>query len=205
MLLSPFSRFLVQVFLWLPICFGAWYYLSSLFVLPITILMNLLLQVLLPTVIATIEQQGHLLNIVTQFSLAEVGISAPDGHQGVLVFTVNPLIYSYGLPLLTALILAVPDQDSMLIRRLTLGFTVLLLVGVMGVSTAIFKTLIFDLRTVSAAKIGITGWKREAVALAYQFNSLILPGLTPVTLWLFMCRGFVAELAPSLGVKQQEI
>lgn len=197
MLLSPFRRFLLQVFLWLPICFGAWYYLSPVLVLPITILMNLLLQALFPTIIATIEQQGHLLNIVTQLTLAEAGMSAPNDHQGILVFTVNPLIYSYGLPLLTALVIAVPDQDAMLTRRLTLGFMVLLLVGAMGVSTAIFKTLIFDLGTVSAAKIGITAWEREAVALAYQFNSLVLPGLTPITLWLFMCRGFVAELAPN--------
>jgi hypothetical protein len=167
--------------------------------------MNLLLQALFPTVIATIEQQGYLLNIVTQLTLAEVGTNVPSGHQGVLIFTVNPLSYSYGLPLLAALILAVPDQEAVCTRRLVPGFTVLLLVTATGVSMAILKTLAFDLGTVSAARLGITGWEREAVALAYQFSSLILPGLTPVTLWLFMCRRFVSELAPSLQIRQQKI
>jgi hypothetical protein len=81
---------------------------------------------------------------------------------------------------------------------------VLLLVEAIGVSTAILKTLIFDLGTVSAAKLGIIGWERESVALAYQFGSLILPGLTPIALWLFMCRGFVMELAPNLRVQKQQ-
>jgi hypothetical protein len=99
----------------------------------------------------------------------------------------------------------VPDQESVCTRRLIPGFTVLLLVAATGVGMAILKTLVFELGTVSAARMGITGWEREAVALAYQFSSLILPGLTPVTLWLFMCRHFVSELAPRLQIKQQEI
>ncbi|MBL0123940.1 MAG: hypothetical protein IPP88_14840 [Betaproteobacteria bacterium] len=44
------------------------------------------------------------------------------------------------------------------------------------------------------ATLGVSQWRLEAIALGYQFGSLILPTLAPVILWLWFDRAFVAAL-----------
>lgn len=40
--------------------------------------------------------------------------------------------------------------------------------------------------------LGIASWQMEAIALDYQFGSLLLPTLAPVALWLLLDREFFA-------------
>lgn len=190
------SRFLLRTLCWLPVCFGVWYYLASLLILPVTLLLNLTLPALWPDALTTLEQQGHSLDVVTRLTLAEAGIASPDGRPGLVVFSVNPLAYAYCLPLLAALTLAAPGPGRD--NRLLLGVAALLPVVALGVATAILKSLAFDLGPAGPARLGLGGWGLEAVALAYQFGYLILPAIAPVILWLLLHRGFVSQLAPRL-------
>ncbi len=190
------KRFLLRTLLWLPICFGVWYYLATLLILPVTLLLNLTLPTLWPEALTTLEQQGHTLDVVTRLTLAEVGLPSPHGRPGLVVFTVNPLAYAYCLPLLAALTLAAPGpgRDS----RLLMGAAALLPIIALGVATAILKTLAFELGPTGPARLGLEGWEPELVALAYQFGYLTLPAIAPVILWLWLHRDFLMQLVPRL-------
>ena len=45
-----------------------------------------------------------------------------------------------------------------------------------------------------AAQVGLTGWGREAVALGYQFGSLMLPIIAASSLWIALNRPLLEAL-----------
>ena len=67
MLRSPVSRFTLAVVLWLPLCFGAWYYLAIVITWPLTDLVHWLMTSLLPEAMgARLREQLELLATATQ-------------------------------------------------------------------------------------------------------------------------------------------
>ena len=42
--------------------------------------------------------------------------------------------------------------------------------------------------------LGIASWQMEAIALGYQFGSLLLPTLAPIALWFWFDRAFFAAV-----------
>jgi hypothetical protein len=99
--------------------------------------------------------------------------------------------YTYGIAIFAALALAVRGWRRP--ARLLLGAVILLVLPVVGVT--------FDaLRQLGAAPdlAPLLGWKggtREAIALAYQVGSLLLPTLAPIIAWLV--------LYPEIGLKNK--
>lgn len=110
--------------------------------------------------------------------------------SAVLIVEVDPAKHAYGLPLYLALLLA--SRSRRIVRRAAMGYCILLPLQAYGVLMDVLKEIIVT--GGSPVTLGISQWQLEAIALGYQFGSLILPALAPLILWLWFERAFVAAL-----------
>ena len=198
---SPVGGFFLRALLWLPLMFLIWFYMAIVVTWPVSWLTDLLLPLLLPDTVAGVEQSGYMIDIVTRFAPPpQAGFDLPPGAQAELLVSINPLMYGFGIPLFTALLLATPEgEEGEKWFRWLIALAVLIPVQVFGVSMDGLKTLVFETGPGIAAQIGVTGWKIEAVALGYQLGYLILPAVTPIALWVGFHRGYIEQLAPGLA------
>ena len=195
--------FLLKVTLWLPVAFGAWYYLSIMHVAPIAWLSDAGLAGLFPELFSGARQSGNLLEIDTVIDASVIGNAAATG--GTIGFDINPLIFGYGLPLLTGLILASPGEIENKIFKIVGGGLILLPFQVWGVSFDALKTVYFGLgQGVAEQAYQGAGLPPDVVALGYQLGFLILPAVTPILVWIGMHPDFIRVLAPRLGTPPQE-
>ncbi|MEJ2404272.1 MAG: hypothetical protein P8171_08285 [Candidatus Thiodiazotropha sp.] len=195
---SPVTRFVLNVVFWLLLCLFVWYALAPAISWPLAVLEDLLLGLLFSQQIEAVELLGSQLDVVTRIPLpAEVLSQYPAGMVGDLVVSINPLIYSYGLPLFSALVLATPGGESMKWRQWLIGLPLLLCGQLWGVTMDILKTLLFSFGPETAAHFSMGPLQREALALGYQLGSLILPSVLPLAIWIVLNREFLQTLVRS--------
>ena len=200
MQLSPVKTFLLKVLLWMPVCFAAWYYMRGVIGVPTFLGVKTVMTGLLPDIIRNVEFQGHLVNVVLQFTPEKVpGLQLPPGQVAEMVFSVNSLMYGYSIPLYTGLLLASPGTEREKWFRWFAGFTILVLVQIWGVSFDILKTLLFNLDPAISASLDFSPLQKELAVLGYQFGYLILPAVSPLVIWIGFHRAFIAELSPGLS------
>lgn len=196
---SPVGGFFLRVLLWLPLAFFAWYYTAALLTLPVTLVVDAVLTAAFPELVRAVEHAGHSVDVVTALTLAEAGIVHPQAERGLLVFSVNPLIYEYSIPLLFALVLASPGSEGRKLAVMGIGLLVLLPVTAFGVAMDILKSLAFGYGPQVSAALGAGPMLRNLLALAYQLGYLILPAVVPLVIWMVSYRDFVSELAPAFA------
>ena len=197
MLRRPIDRFLLRTLLWLGPLFVLWYVLAPLLLKPVVGWTHFALSHWFSHAIASVEQQGATVDIVTRFVMAApTEGSAPPGARGQVVFAINALKYAYGLPLLLALTLAAPTAVGEKLYRAVMGGLLLLPVLVWGIACEALKTLVFDMNPAIAVQMGTTPLTRELLVLAYQLGYLILPAVTPILIWAAFHRDFLGELLP---------
>lgn len=114
-----------------------------------------------------------------------VEVSVSGQGRAELIVEVDPAHYAYGLPLFLALLLA--SRSRHWVRRAIAGYFILLIPQAFGLVFDILKQIMGA--GGSPAALGIASWQMEAIALGYQFGSLLLPTLAPVGLWLWLERG----------------
>lgn len=193
--------FLLEIFMWLPITFFIWYYLATPLTAPVALLVHVFLsQLFLPTWIEGIEQHGHLLQVITSIK-PTLNIAVPAGTEAILIFDVNPLIYSYSLPFFMALSFAVPHTTVIQkLRQVSLTWLLILLpVQAFCVIILILQTLIFQTEPNISFQIVSNFWFRELIALIYQFSSLILTPVTPLLTWMILNKDYLQVLAPQFA------
>jgi len=191
--------FLLETFMWLPITFFIWYYLATPLTAPIALLVHVILTQFLPIWVEGVEQHGHLLEVITSIT-PTLNIAVPAGMEAIFTFEVNPLIYGYGLPFFMALTFAAPNTVSRKLRQIGLAWLLILLpVQAFCVLALILKTLVFHTEPSISLQIVSSRWSREAIALAFQFGSLILPPVTPLLIWMFFNQAYLQVLAPQLA------
>ena len=197
---SPVGGFFLRVLIWLPVIFVIWFYMAIVMSWPVTWLTNLLLPLLLPDAISGIEQNGYMLDIITRFIPAlQAGVRVPENRVAEMVFSVNPLMYGYGIPLFTALLFATPEgEEGEKWFRWLVATAILILVQAFGVSMDALKTILFGMGPEVFAQMGFGKWQLEATALGYQLGYLILPAVTPVALWIGFHKKYIEQLAPGL-------
>lgn len=192
---SPVSRFVWRILLWLPLCFAGWYYMAGVITLPVNYLSSWLMSGLFPDAIREILPNRHILDVVCVFAPpVQPGLVIPEGQIAELVFSINSLIYGYSIPLYTALILSSPGDEMSKWRHWIIGFVILSLVQVWGVSFDILKTLLFNLGPEISQQMAFSSLQHEAVVLGYQFGYLVMPAVMPLILWIGFHRDFLAEL-----------
>ena len=197
---NPLLSFIMKVFLCLPACYWAWYALAEVTTLLVVYLTEPLLQLAFPKLIGSIEQVGHLVEVVANVTVAPQNV--PRGMVAELPIPVNPLIYSYGLPLTLALILASPLIYIKTLRNILISIILFLLIQIWGVSFEALKVLFLQTPPKLIGNARLLSWQLDIIALGYQLGVLILPAVTPIIIWVLFYRDFIASYTPALRRQQ---
>ncbi len=181
---APVVGFILRTLAWLPLCFAAWYFAAAHHAIIAGKLARVLVNLLETRLVETVERSGATLVFATTIELRMAA-----GQSGALMAEVNPLIYTYGLALLAALMLAARADWW----KLLAGAAALLPFQAWGIAFDFLSQVAITLGPEVAARSGISGWRVEAIALAYQAGALLLPALMPVLVWALLCRSFVEQ------------
>jgi len=194
---QPLHRFMLGVLVFFPLTFFLWYVTATFHLAPITLVASKLLHVVAPDAVMWLKLDGHTLVLASNFGRDAGGavVSPPSGDD-VLGFRLNPLIYSYGLPLLAALMLATPGKH----KWPNFGWGMLLIIPteVFSMVFSVLKTLTFDVGAAFQTQQGMGQMGVDAVALGYQVGTLLLPMIAPLIIWVALNRDFITQLAPQL-------
>ena len=174
--------FLWRIFAWLPACFAAWYGLAPLHAEAASRVSRAILGLVEPNLVENIERAGGLLSFVTT-------LEAVGPQRGVLVMEVDALLYTFGLPLFVALMLASRRGAAAML----LGALALLPIQSAGIALAFLVQLIGQGTNV-ASVTGLAGWRAECLVLAYQFATLVMPAAAAILAWCALSRDFIARL-----------
>jgi hypothetical protein len=132
-----------------------------------------------------------LVTFITSLKPAEA--TSPTGLKAVLSVESNVLLFSFGLPMLAALILAA--REPLRVRMLLLGYVVLLPFQTFGIVADFLKNVAILAGPAVAAQTSFSAWQREVIAFCYQFGTLIMPTVAPAIVWVLMHRGFLEQLS----------
>lgn len=194
---KPLHRFMLGVLIFFPLTFFVWYISASLHLAPIVLLSQTLLHWLAPDALMWMRLDQHTLVIASNFGHDVRGaIVSPPTGEDVLGFHLNPLIYSYSLPLLAALILATPGADKGM--KLLWGLLLLIPTEIFSMVFSVLKTLTFDVGTAFLQQQGIGTLGVDGIALGYQIGTLLLPMIAPLIIWVALHQDFLLRLTPQL-------
>ena len=136
-------------------------------------------------IVSSLEHPGFDLVFVTTLE-----VHSEPGLTALLVPEVNPLLYTYGLALFLALMLAARARWW----KILIGAIVLLPFQSWGIAFDFLVQIGVKLGPDVAAQAGLIGWRTEAIALGYQVGNLIFPTLIPVVLWALFNRTFIESV-----------
>jgi hypothetical protein len=188
---TTLGGFVLRVAAWLPPAFLVWYLAGPLLAWPIALLTGGVAKLAFADIVQTVEQQGHLITVVSTLGATLATTANPAG--GVVSVEVNTLLYSFGLPMLAALILAARQPHAL--RKLLSGYVVLAPFVTWGLVAEFLKRVAFDTAPSVAAQAGFSPLQREAIAFAYQFGTLIVPTVAPAVFWVLTHRSFLESFA----------
>ena len=183
-------RFVLRVIAWLPLTFAMWYLAAPLLVWPVALLAELFTRSTFDWV-KSVEQMGPLITFVSSLKPAEG--TNPAGVKAVVSVESNVLLFSFGLPMLAALILAAREPHR--VRMLLIGFVVLLPFQTFSVVADFLKNVAILAPPAVSSQTGINAFQREVIAFCYQFGTLILPTVAPAIVWVLMHRRFLERLS----------
>jgi hypothetical protein len=185
------SELLILACMWMIFGFMLWFYLSAFHGAPARIASDAILSQILG---------DHFHQIIVnpeQHFLFQVETTIPftfrDGSTEALGFIINPLVFTYGLPLLFGLVMG---SDVSWLRKgviLLIGYVTITAVQVWGVVWQSLKMLAFNFGTPTYQIIQETGISDSAIALGYQLGSLIFPALAPIFVWVLCNRPLVEQ------------
>ncbi len=192
---TSLGRFVLRVAAWLPVAFLVWYVAGAVLAWPIALLTEGVAKLAFADLVQGVEQQGHLLTIVSTLKATAATTENPAG--GVVSVEVNTLLYSFGFPMLAALILAAREPHPL--RKIVAGYAVLAPFVTWGLVAEFLKHVAFDTPLSVAAQAGFAPLQREVIAFAYQFGVLILPTVAPAVFWVLTHRRFLETFAAGAG------
>ena len=193
----PLQRFMLGVLVFFPLTFFVWYVTAAFHLAPVTLMSEGILNGIVPDALMWLRLDGHTLVVASNFGHDTAGqVVSPPVGEDVLGFHLNPLIYSYSLPLVAALMLATPGQDKWL--NLLWGILLVLPSEVFSMVFSVLKTLTFDVGYAFQVQQGISQAGADAIALGYQVGTLLLPMIVPLIVWVGLNRAFIVRLAPQL-------
>ncbi|HSN45304.1 MAG TPA: exosortase H-associated membrane protein, partial [Casimicrobiaceae bacterium] len=111
----PVARFIGRIFAWLPLAFTVWYFAAPILLWPVRLAVDVIAQLGFADIVRAVEQHGSDVTFVTSLRPGEARAAS-----GTVTVDVNLLVYSFGLPLYAALVLAVRERGWP--QRLAWGF-----------------------------------------------------------------------------------
>ena len=180
---APVWSFVLRVVAWLAPCFALWYFIAPWQARVVAWIAKVLIGFDGQGLIAKLEFNERLVTFVTTIDVhagAQVGVLAPD---------VNPMVYTFGLPLFLALMLGCKANW----QRILVGIALLLPFEAVSVAFDVLSQVVIKSGYEATVRSGYSSFGREIVALGYQLGSLILPTVAPILAWGFLERKFVME------------
>lgn len=181
------TRFVAKAFVWLIPAFAVWYLAAPALLWPVRMLAQLLTGLALPDLVRAVEQSGAICTFATSLRPGQT-----HAASGFITVDVNMLLYSFGLPLFVALVLAAKEPGWP--RKLAIGYAVIVPFATWGVLADFLKNMAITASPLVVSQAGFSALQRELIAFAYQFGSLILPTVVPAVTWVVMHRGFLERL-----------
>lgn len=185
------SELLILASMWMLFGFMLWFYLSAFHGAPARIAADAILGHVLGDDFHRIivEPNQHFLYQVE----TTIQFTFKDGTTDALGFVINPLIFSYGLPLLFGLVMG---SDVSWLRKfviMLIGYIAITGVQVWGVVWESLKMLAFNFGEQTHAIVTSHGVSDASIALGYQLGTLILPALAPIFVWVLTNRPLVEQ------------
>jgi hypothetical protein len=185
------SELLILASMWMLFGFMLWFYLSAFHQAPARMASDFILGHVLGDDFYRIivEPNQHFLYQVE----TTIQFTFRDGTTDALGFVVNPLIFSYGLPLLFGLVMG---SDVSWLRKfviMLIGYVVITGVQIWGVVWQSLKMLAFNFGEQTHAIVMSHGVSDASIALGYQLGTLILPALAPIFVWVLTNRPLVEQ------------
>ncbi|HEU4662517.1 MAG TPA: exosortase H-associated membrane protein [Dokdonella sp.] len=200
--MSPIREFGLKALLWLPLAFVVWFWAAPLWVWPALLMAKPVLLGHWGDLFESVRLGGELLDdgghVVARagylVSLSTHVTVNVQGGTGVLEPTLNPMVYAWSLPLFGGLAMATPLSTARRLLQFALALAVIWLGQAFGIVAESLKTLAFDAGASGAAAVARAGLSVNAIALAYQFATLVLPAVVPAALWIGLNREFIESL-----------
>ncbi len=188
------KEMLISAILYLPISFFVWFYASALLVIPVKYLLQAVLTLWQPELFNAVTQHQYLLSIETLIFPSETFAGQGD-KLAVLDVSVNPMLYGYGVAVISGLVLSVPGLKwTKVIFQIVLGYFVVVLVQTFGSFWEMMKHLMLEAGPDVSHAILETGISPNIMALMYQLSYLIFPAVIPVAYWIIMNNVFIGEI-----------
>jgi len=189
---SSLARLIIRVFAWLPVTFAVWYVTAPILLWPAAFLAELIGRMTWSDIIRGVEQARAELTFATTLKAGSAG-----AHGGEIIVGVDLLLYSFGLPLYAALVLAAKEPGWP--RRLFAGYAVLMPFVAWGALADFLKSVAITMGPQIASQTGFVAWQREAIAFSYQFGALILPTVVPLVAWVVTHRALLERIRSGPG------
>jgi hypothetical protein len=185
------SELLILASLWMLFGFMLWFYLSALHGAPARIVSGAILSEILGNHFhqIVVEPNQHFLFQVE----TTIQYVFRDGSKDALGFVVNPLVFTYGLPLLFGLVMGSDVSWRRKAGILLIGYVVITGVQVWGVVFQSLKMLAFNFGSQTHQIVREVGVSDGVIALGYQLGTLILPALAPIFVWVLTNRALVEQ------------
>ena len=158
------KAFFIRAFLWLPPCFFVWYLAASTHAAIAGWFARVIVNIVTPGVVVALERTGSELAFVTT-----IKIYPAPGQAALLLPEVNALIYTYGLAVFLALMLA----ERAKLRKIAIGAVILLLFQSWGIAFDFLVQVGVRLGPEIATQANLRGWRVEGIALGNQLGVLI--------------------------------
>jgi hypothetical protein len=179
-------RFVLLTLAWLPVTFAVWYFAAPILLYPAFVLAEAVLRLGFADLVRAVSMEGATAVVLTTL---RPGQAAAGGQVSV---DVNLLLYSFGMPMFAALVLAA--RVARWPRVLVAGLAAMLPFVAWGVVADFLRNVAITAGPAIASQTGFTPAQREAIAFAYQFGTLILPTVVPAAVWVLTHRPFLERL-----------
>ena len=183
---NPLPRFVGLTLAWLPIAFAVWYLSAPVLMWPAKLIAEGVLRGGFSELVRSVDAAGAIVSVLTTL---KPGQAVAGGAVSV---DVNMLLYSFGLPMFAALVLAA--REPRWPRILAIGYVVLLPVVAWGVVADFLKNIAITAGPMVASQTGFSPLQREVIVFAFQFGSLILPTVVPAAVWVLTHQNFLERL-----------
>jgi len=145
------------------------------------------LKMIYPRFISEVSAHGYTLEVVTNFAVA-------GQPQGRLAFDINPLKYTYGLPLFLALLISSREFWKDKVWHALIGLFILLIAQTWSLCFDIARNLLYGFQGAYAAYFDYGAFGSTIISLGSQLGFLLFPSLIPIMIWVFLIPDFFRQL-----------
>lgn len=187
-------RFFGEVFLWLIICFIAWFLTARILNIPLVWLTDFVLSWLSNDTFtnAYLHFSEGEFKLINQQLIINTNIP-PPGEQPVFAPT-RPLLYGYGFAVFSALTIATPKPESRKWKEIGVAYVVFLFVQLFGVSCEALMLLVYNSTPEISGHFPLIKNYLDVLGLSSQLATLVLPPVTPLALWIMFNTEFMEKL-----------